>query len=109
VEYLQKYDIFIVPLLSGGGMRLKVVEGMAVGKCIVSTSIGAEGIDYTNQKNIVIADTAQEWINEIESLITNPESTKTIGKEAAMLAIEKYNWETLVNAFISLYQRLIKK
>jgi len=106
VEYLQNYEIFIVPLLSGGGMRLKVVEGMAVGKCILSTSVGAEGVEYTNRKNIVIADTPQEWIYAIESLIKDVDLTQTIGKEAAILAMEKYNWENLVNAFISLYHRL---
>lgn len=108
VEYLQKYDIFIVPLLSGGGMRLKVVEGMAAGKCIVSTSIGAEGIDYTNRKNIIIADTAQEWIKEIAALASDTHVTKNIGKEASILAVEKYNWENLINTFILLYHRLIK-
>lgn len=106
VEYLQNYEIFIVPLLSGGGMRLKVVEGMAVGKCILSTSIGAEGVDYIHHKNILIADTAQEWIHQIESVVNDSVIAQTIGKEASILAMEKYNWENLVNAFISLYRRL---
>jgi len=106
VEYLQNYEIFIVPLLSGGGMRLKVVEGMAVGKCILSTSIGAEGVEYTNRKNIVIANTPQEWITEIELLINDFDLTHAIGREASILAMEKYNWGNLVNTFISLYHRL---
>jgi len=106
VEYLQNYEIFIVPLLSGGGMRLKVVEGMAVGKCILSTTIGAEGVEYIHQKNILIADTAQEWIHQIEAVVRNSGIAQNIGKEASILAMEKYNWENLVNAFISLYRRL---
>ncbi|MGN6645791.1 MAG: glycosyltransferase [Cytophaga sp.] len=106
VEYLQKYEIFIVPLLSGGGMRLKVVEGMAVGKCILSTTVGAEGVEYSNKKNIVIADTPQEWIAAIISLLKDPQITQSIGQEAAKLAMEKYNWENLVDNLISLYRRL---
>ncbi len=106
VEYLQKYEIFIVPLLSGGGMRLKVVEGMAVGKCILATTVGAEGVEYSNKNNIVIADTPEEWIAAIVSLLKDPEMTQAIGQQAAKLAMEKYNWENLVDNLISLYRRL---
>ena len=108
VDYLQKYEIFIVPLLSGGGMRLKVVEGMALAKCIVSTSIGAEGIAYTPMQNIVIADTPSEWIEKISYVIENPTIRKEIGQQAHLLSLQKYNWKNLVDSFVIIYNQLLK-
>jgi glycosyltransferase involved in cell wall biosynthesis len=108
VEYLQKYEIFIVPLLSGGGMRLKVVEGMALAKCIISTSIGAEGVDYTSMHDIVIADSPTEWINQISYLIENPSKRKEIGQNAYKLSQNKYNWKNLVDTFIDVYYQVSK-
>jgi len=108
VEYLQKYEIFIVPLLSGGGMRLKVVEGMALGKCIISTSVGAEGVAYSNGTDIIIADTPEEWIENISGLINNTEQINVLGENAYMLANRIYNWKNLIDAFIVLYHSLLQ-
>jgi glycosyltransferase involved in cell wall biosynthesis len=108
IEYLQKYEIFIVPLLSGGGMRLKVVEGMALGKCIISTSVGAEGVAYSNGIDIIIADTPEQWIEKISDLINTPEQIYAIGENAYMLANRKYNWKNLIDAFIVLYHSLLQ-
>ena len=58
-NFISKNDIMIVPLLSAGGIRVKIIEGMAYGKTIISTSIGAEGLDYKNLENIIIADTVK--------------------------------------------------
>lgn len=106
VEYLQKYEIFVVPLLSGGGMRLKVVEGMALAKCIVSTSIGAEGVEYSSD-DIVIANTPEEWVDRLSYLLENPLEIKRIGHNAHRLAEKKYNWKNLVDSFISLYRQVL--
>ena len=108
IEYLQKYEIFIVPLLSGGGMRLKVVEGMALGKCIISTSVGAEGVAYSNGTDIIIADTPEQWVEKISGLINTPEQIYAIGENAYMLANRKYNWKNLIDAFIVLYHSLLQ-
>ncbi|HRD37448.1 MAG TPA: glycosyltransferase family 4 protein, partial [Bacteroidia bacterium] len=53
--FYNEHEIMLVPLLSGSGLRIKIIEGMAYGKPIVSTAIGAEGIKYTHGKNILIA------------------------------------------------------
>ncbi len=54
-DFMLSNDIMIVPLLSAGGMRIKIIEGMALGRVIISTTIGAEGIDYKDGQNILIA------------------------------------------------------
>jgi len=84
-------QIMVVPLKSGGGMRVKIIQGMALGKTIISTSIGAEGIEYTNNKNILIANTPDEFLSAVEKCISDNKFCFQIGKEARKLAIEKYS------------------
>jgi glycosyltransferase involved in cell wall biosynthesis len=107
VNYIQKCEIFIVPLLSGGGMRLKVVEAMALGKCILSTSVGAEGVGYSHQTNIYIADTVAEWLAFFDWMVQNTTQLSIIEQNAIRLANEKYSWEQLVKQFEGLYNKLL--
>jgi hypothetical protein len=60
-QFIQSHAVSIVPLFAGSGMRVKIVEAMAWGRAIVSTSIGAESLAYTHQKDILIADTASDF------------------------------------------------
>ena len=85
LEFMENHDVMIVPLLSGSGIRVKIIEAMAIGKCIISTSIGAEGINCIDKKNILIADTEDEFITVIHSLISNPKTIMEIGVEARLL------------------------
>lgn len=64
-QFMAENQIMIVPLLSGGGIRIKIVEGLAMGKTIISTSIGAEGIHVKHNKHILLADTAEDFANQI--------------------------------------------
>jgi glycosyltransferase involved in cell wall biosynthesis len=107
VNYIQKCEIFIVPLLSGGGMRLKVVEAMSLGKCIISTAVGAEGIEYTNGKDILIANNTSEWIEQINWIVTHQNQIDEIEQCAILLAHNKYNWEQLVKEFELLYTKIL--
>jgi len=61
-EFTLENSVMIAPILSGSGMRVKIIEALALGRTVLSTKIGAEGIDYENNKNIFVADTAEEWI-----------------------------------------------
>ena len=81
-EFMLSKDIMIVPLLSGSGIRIKIIEGMALGKTIITTSIGAEGLNVENGKHIFIADTAEEFIAVIEKCIKTPDICTIIGENA---------------------------
>jgi len=105
-EFLNAHQIMIVPLLSGGGMRLKILEGMALGKCVMSTTIGAEGIEATDDKELIIADSIEQFILKTEQLITNLNSIETIGFKASKLIQEKYSWEKLVREIEKFYIEL---
>ena len=103
VQFMNAKSIMVVPLLSGSGMRIKIIEGMALGKIIVATSIGAEGIDYEDGKNILIADNADEFVQTIGKCINNPGYAANIGKNARFLTERKYANEVLVGNLTDFY------
>ena len=93
--WYEKAELAIVPLLSGSGTRLKILEAMSLGLPVVSTSKGAEGIDYTNGENIIIADDADCFKNSIVDLLTNSQKKAHIKSEARKLVQEKYEWNKI--------------
>ncbi len=101
-EFLLSYPIMVVPLLSGGGMRLKILEAMALGRVIISTSIGFEGINATDGKNILVANTAKEFQEKIEFCIDNPSKLKQISSNAKQLFDEKYETSKIVDSFLAI-------
>jgi len=99
-ELLSQNGPLVVPLFSGSGIRVKIIESMALGKAIVTTSIGAEGIQYTNGKNILIADTPSDFAHSVITLINNKNITEEIGKNAFELASNNYDLLTLTKQTI---------
>lgn len=104
--YMEQYQIMLVPLFSGSGIRVKIVEGMALGKVIVSTSLGAQGIPYTHGQNIMIADTADEFYQCMVQLINNQELCNVISKQARSLALEAFSQSKIITDTIAFYQNL---
>jgi glycosyltransferase involved in cell wall biosynthesis len=82
VEFMNSKAIMIVPLLSGSGMRVKIIEGMLMQKCIIATTMAAEGISCENGKDIMIADTPDEFYRAILQCITQPNKWRDIGVNA---------------------------
>ncbi|HRB54416.1 MAG TPA: glycosyltransferase, partial [Bacteroidia bacterium] len=76
------------------------------GKVIVTTSIGAEGINYTDKKNILIADTPQQFADTILALLNNPEKLNSIAKEAQLLARSQYNNNIIGEQLVRFYQTI---
>lgn len=105
-EYISKANVFIVPLRIGGGMRIKILNAMSMGKCIVSTSIGAEGIKVTGE-DICICDTEEEFANNVVQLLNNNERRKQIGINARNTIIEKYSWESICKRVNYEYKQLV--
>jgi glycosyltransferase involved in cell wall biosynthesis len=81
-EFINAHSIMIVPLFSGSGMRAKILEGMALGKVIVSTSLGLEGIDAMHKKELLIADTAQKFVESIFFCFQQNGELKEMGQKA---------------------------
>jgi glycosyltransferase involved in cell wall biosynthesis len=105
--FFQQHQVMIVPLWSGSGLRIKIIEGMAYGKAIVSTSIGAEGIHYTNHKNILIADNAEDFSEMVISLLQNEKLRKELETNAAAFSKEEFDNMKVVLGLISFYKTLL--
>lgn len=90
-EFMHDKPVMIVPLLSGGGMRVKIIEGMAAGKAIISTSIGAEGIACTHGKDILIADTPEQFCQAILQLKKDNSLRQHISLHARNLVEQQYD------------------
>jgi glycosyltransferase involved in cell wall biosynthesis len=101
--------VMIAPILSGGGMRIKILEAMAAGKAVVTTTIGAEGIDVTHGENILIADDADAFVAAIESLLRDPSRARAIGDAARTLVATRYSADALTRGLLAFYEELTER
>jgi glycosyltransferase involved in cell wall biosynthesis len=108
LEFVNSKSIMIVPLLSGGGMRVKIVEGMAMQKCIISTSLGAEGINYKNGVNILIANTRDEFFKAIKRCVADEDYIKAVGVNARKLIEQQHDVNKVTNILVEIYHTLLQ-
>jgi polysaccharide biosynthesis protein PslH len=80
--FMSRYNIMAVPLLTGSGIRIKILEGMAMGKCVVTTSIGAEGIPVTEGENILIANDGPSFADHLKNLMSDKSLSEQISRNA---------------------------
>ncbi|MFT5264634.1 MAG: glycosyltransferase involved in cell wall biosynthesis [Polaribacter sp.] len=83
--------MMLVPLLSGSGMRVKILEGMALGKVVLSTTVGLEGIIGKHKEEFLVADTPEEFMAALDYCYKNPEAMKRIGEAARKVILEEYD------------------
>jgi polysaccharide biosynthesis protein PslH len=81
-----------VPLRIGGGTRLKIFEAMAMGKAVVSTTVGAEGLPVDSGLHLLIADEPQDFANAVVRLFRNQTERARLGDAARHLVVEQYDW-----------------
>ena len=96
-DFISKHKVMLIPLFSGSGIRVKIIEGMSLGKCIISTSIGVKGINCTNNKNILIANTKNEFIKAMCFCIQNPDKVHEIGSEAKKYVRDNFSKKHIIN------------
>ncbi|MCK5160615.1 MAG: glycosyltransferase [Candidatus Aureabacteria bacterium] len=105
--YIAKSSVYIVPLRIGGGSRLKILEAMAMGKAIVSTSIGCEGLEVIDNKNILISDSPSEFAAKTITLQRNNKLRVQLESNARELVMHKYSWDIIGKDLNALYDRII--
>jgi sugar transferase (PEP-CTERM/EpsH1 system associated) len=91
--------VYVVPLRIGGGTRLKIFEAMAMGKAVVSTSVGAEGLPVHDRRDILLADTPEHFARQVLGLLANREERIALGRAARALVEEKYSWAAVACRF----------
>lgn len=106
-SYFAKANVCIVPLRIGGGMRIKILEMMAMKKAIVSTSIGAEGIDVIDGKELIIRNSESDIANAISQIFNDDTFASNLGENGYYLVNQKYSWEKIAEQLEKIYIKLI--
>ncbi|HQT91898.1 MAG TPA: glycosyltransferase, partial [Candidatus Kryptobacter bacterium] len=94
-KFASMASVAVIPLRIGSGIRIKLLELMALGMAVVSTSVGAEGIDVVNGKHLLIADAPDDFVAQIVRLSSSPELRRELGANARKLVSEKYTWDSV--------------
>jgi glycosyltransferase involved in cell wall biosynthesis len=91
IKFINDHQILIVPLLSGSGMRVKILEGLFLGKTVITTTIGMEGIEARQGEEILLADKAEDFAQCISLCLKDPDFADRIGKQAAIFASNHFD------------------
>jgi glycosyltransferase involved in cell wall biosynthesis len=105
-DFMQENGVMIVPLFSGSGIRVKILEAMALGKTVIATAIAAKGIPCTHQKDILIANTKEEFLSQLNKCIKDEAFVKSIGENAHQLIHKNFNINILGENLVSFYQQI---
>jgi glycosyltransferase involved in cell wall biosynthesis len=106
--YLRRAAVVGVPVRIGGGTRLKVVEGLAMGKAMVSTSLGCEGIAVRDGEHLLIGDDATTFAARAVQLFESPSTRSALGSAGRSLVENQYSWELAGERLQALYERVVK-
>jgi sugar transferase (PEP-CTERM/EpsH1 system associated) len=104
--YMAEAAVYVVPIRVGGGTRLKILDALAMGKAIVSTTVGCEGIDVTDGKDIIIADKPEEFAEKTVELMNNRDLREKLGRNARRTAEDVYSWEKIAPKLEQVYEEL---
>ncbi len=106
--HLAQAAAIVVPLRLGGGTRLKIVEAMAMGKAVVSTTLGAEGIEAVPGRDLLVEDQPAAFANAVNRLLADPSLAARIGRSARQLAEDRYAWSGAARVLEGLYRRVLE-
>lgn len=107
--YFAEATVFVVPLRIGSGTRLKILEAMAMGKAVVSTTVGAEGLGLRNGEEIFIADEPKAFADAVIQLITDSSLRQEIGENGRARVEQDYDWRNIGNKLLAAYESVINK
>lgn len=106
LEFINNHDAMLVPLFSGSGMRVKILEGMALEKVIISTSLGLEGIPAKDGKEVLIANQKDEFIHKIRNIATQKNTQKVMGKNARAFIMQHFDNIQIGKELLEAYKSL---
>lgn len=106
--FMESRAVNVVPLLSGSGIRVKILEAMSMGKPVVATTVAARGIKYSDGENILIADSPQAFVEKIRQCIDNADFASKVGSSARMLIESEYNIQKQTERIMSFYNKIIQ-
>ena len=104
--FVAENDVAIVPLLAGSGIRIKIIESMAMGKTVITTRVGAEGILYDEEVNLIIAENIAKMVEAIRAINENPQIAVKIGQAARKLVEETYDNRKIIARLLMFYEQI---
>lgn len=104
--YYRRAAVAVVPLRAGGGSRLKILEAMALGRPVVSTTIGAEGLEVANGTEILLADEAEPFAVAIARLLTEGDTWRSLAANARRFVEERHAWDVIAQRQLDIYDEL---
>lgn len=109
LDFIRNNDIMVVPLLSGGGIRIKILEGMALGKTVISTAIGAEGIDGKSGQHFLLGNNPEEFAQHVLMAISEPILCREIGEKARKFIEDKFSVPVINKQIDKFYREITAK
>ena len=107
-SHVARGAVYVVPLRIGGGTRLKIFEAMAMGRAVVSTTVGAEGLPVTSGRDVMIADDPTSFAQAVLRLIRDTEARRQLEAAARRLVVERYDWSAVAKDFEEAISRAAK-
>ncbi len=108
-DYLARATIVVVPLRIGGGSRLKILEALAAGKAVVSTSIGAAGLELVSGEHLIIADSPSEFAASVERLLASSEERHQLAAQGRLQVKQRYGWPEIAKLLENAWYQVSKK
>lgn len=107
--YMRRAQVCVVPLRIGSGLRIKILEMLAMRKAVVTTSIGCEGIEVENGQHLLVADTKEAFAEETCKLLADGDLCRSLGEAGHSLVCETYRWETVVQKLVAVYEETLQR
>jgi glycosyltransferase involved in cell wall biosynthesis len=108
IEFMQSKAIMVVPILSAGGVRVKIIEGMAMGCSIIATSLGAAGIGCEDGKQLLLADRKEDWMDALDKLMSDEQARRTLAHEGRKYVAAHFDIAAVTNQLVNFYKEIRK-
>jgi glycosyltransferase involved in cell wall biosynthesis len=102
--YFEKATVYICPIRVGGGTRLKILDALAMGMPMVSTTFACSGISVQHEKNVLLADTPEAFAEHVQRLLANPAQRADLASQARDLACKNYSWSVIGKSLVEAYR-----
>ena len=107
IPFYKRADVVVCPLRIGGGVKVKVLEALGFGKAIVSTSVGAQGLDLSTHRAVAVADEVTDFAENVVRLLMHEQERRTQEREAVTYARTLPNWDQVAEGFVQLYEEMV--
>jgi glycosyltransferase involved in cell wall biosynthesis len=99
----------VVPLRIAGGVRMKILEALALGSPVVSTAIGAEGLELEDGRDLLIADTPEQFADAAIRLLRDPQLRDRLARHGRATAVRRFSWDSVARALEAVYDSIVPR